>query len=93
MILGMVGGGAGKCGTPQFPRMKICVNPECLAVDSQAPYEFSDRSAFIKSFTGDLLSVSVDPPAVYGMIQFDEGGVSWRISPIASWETCMSGSR
>jgi 3-hydroxy-3-methylglutaryl CoA synthase/NAD(P)-dependent dehydrogenase (short-subunit alcohol dehydrogenase family)/putative sterol carrier protein len=74
MLLGMVGGRCRECGTPQFPRMKICVNPECLAVDSQEPYEFSDRSAFIKSFTGDLLSVSVDPPAVYGMIQFEEGG-------------------
>jgi 3-hydroxy-3-methylglutaryl CoA synthase/NAD(P)-dependent dehydrogenase (short-subunit alcohol dehydrogenase family)/putative sterol carrier protein len=74
MLLGMVGGQCRQCGTPQFPRMKICVNPECRAVDSQDPYEFSDRKAFIKSFTGDLLAVSVDPPAVYGMIQFEEGG-------------------
>jgi NAD(P)-dependent dehydrogenase (short-subunit alcohol dehydrogenase family)/putative sterol carrier protein len=30
--------------------------------------------AFVNSFTGDLLSVSIDPPAVYGMIQFEGGG-------------------
>ena len=74
MILGMVGGKCRKCGTAQFPRMGICVNPDCKAVDSQDEYEFADRSAFVKSFTGDLLSVSVDPPAVYGMIQFEGGG-------------------
>jgi NAD(P)-dependent dehydrogenase (short-subunit alcohol dehydrogenase family)/putative sterol carrier protein len=31
-------------------------------------------AAFVNSFTGDLLSVSIDPPAVYGMIQFEGGG-------------------
>jgi NAD(P)-dependent dehydrogenase (short-subunit alcohol dehydrogenase family)/uncharacterized OB-fold protein/putative sterol carrier protein len=74
MITGLVGGKCRECGTPQFPRMDICVNPECNAVNSQDDYEFADRPAFIKSFTGDLLAVSIDPPAVYGMIQFEEGG-------------------
>ncbi|HMK65787.1 MAG TPA: SDR family NAD(P)-dependent oxidoreductase, partial [Thermodesulfobacteriota bacterium] len=31
-------------------------------------------AAHVKTFTGDLLTVSVDPPAVYGMVEFDEGG-------------------
>ncbi|NOZ02847.1 MAG: SDR family NAD(P)-dependent oxidoreductase [Deltaproteobacteria bacterium] len=74
MILGLVGGKCRECGTPQFPKMDICVNPSCGAVDSQDDYEFSDVPATIKSFTGDLLSVSVDPPNVYGMVQFDGGG-------------------
>jgi 3-hydroxy-3-methylglutaryl CoA synthase/NAD(P)-dependent dehydrogenase (short-subunit alcohol dehydrogenase family)/putative sterol carrier protein len=74
MLLGLVGGRCRACGTAQFPKMRMCVNPECRAVDTQDDYEFSDRQAFIKSFTGDLLSVSVDPPAVYGMIQFEGGG-------------------
>jgi 3-hydroxy-3-methylglutaryl CoA synthase/NAD(P)-dependent dehydrogenase (short-subunit alcohol dehydrogenase family)/putative sterol carrier protein len=74
MLTGLVGGQCRECGTAQFPKMRICVNPQCRAVDSQEDYEFSDRQAFIKSFTGDLLSVSVDPPAVYGMIQFEGGG-------------------
>jgi 3-hydroxy-3-methylglutaryl CoA synthase/NAD(P)-dependent dehydrogenase (short-subunit alcohol dehydrogenase family)/putative sterol carrier protein len=74
MILGLVGGKCQKCDTPQFPKADICVNPECGAFHSQEDYEFADIPARVKTFTGDLLSVSVDPPAVYGMVQFDGGG-------------------
>ena len=74
MILGLVGGKCTKCGTPQFPRMEICVNPDCLGAKTQEPYEFADVPAVVKSFTGDLLAVSVDPPAIYGMVQFEGGG-------------------
>ena len=74
MILGLVGGECAECGTPQFPRMNICVNPKCRALNSQVPYEFADVPASVKSFTGDLLAVSVDPPGIYGMVQFEGGG-------------------
>jgi len=74
MILGMVGGKCSKCGTPQFPKMDVCVNPDCKALHTQEDYEFADIPATVKSFTGDLLAVSVDPPAVYGMVQFEGGG-------------------
>ncbi|MCK4961418.1 MAG: OB-fold domain-containing protein, partial [Anaerolineales bacterium] len=74
MILGLVGGKCRECGTPQFPKMDICVNPDCKALKSQDDYEFSEVTASVKSFTGDLLSISVDPPAIYGMIQFEGGG-------------------
>ena len=74
MILGLVGGKCTQCNTPQFPRMDICVNPECGAVNTQEDYEFADVPARIKTFTADMLSVSVDPPAMYGMIQFEGGG-------------------
>ncbi len=74
MILGLVGGQCRECGTPQFPKADICVNPECGAVHSQDDYEFADIPAKVKTFTGDLLSVSVDPPAIYGMVQFEGGG-------------------
>lgn len=74
MILGLVGGKCRECGTPQFPKMDICVNPQCGAMHSQDEYEFADIPAKIKTFTGDMLSVSVDPPAIYGMIQFEGGG-------------------
>jgi 3-hydroxy-3-methylglutaryl CoA synthase/NAD(P)-dependent dehydrogenase (short-subunit alcohol dehydrogenase family)/putative sterol carrier protein len=74
MILGLVGGKCKKCGTPQFPKMDICVNPDCGAWHSQQDYEFADVPARIKTFTGDLLAVSVDPPAIYGMVQFEGGG-------------------
>ena len=54
--------------------MDICVNPKCNHVNTQDDYEFADVPARIKTFTGDLLAVSVDPPAIYGMVQFDGGG-------------------
>ncbi len=74
MLLGMVGGKCRKCGTAQWPKMDICVNPECRALNSQDDYEFAEVPAQVKSFTGDLLAVSVDPPAIYGMVQFEGGG-------------------
>jgi 3-hydroxy-3-methylglutaryl CoA synthase/NAD(P)-dependent dehydrogenase (short-subunit alcohol dehydrogenase family) len=74
MLLGLVGGRCESCGTPQFPKMDICVNPGCGALRSQVDHEFADVPATIKTFTADLLAVSVDPPHCYGMIQFAGGG-------------------
>ena len=74
MITGLVGGKCRDCGTPQYPKMDICVNPACNHLHSQDDHEFADIPARIKTFTGDLLSVSADPPAKYGMIQFEGGG-------------------
>ena len=73
-ILGLVGGVCKVCGTPQFPKMDICVNPDCGAIHSQEDYEFADVPATVKSFTGDMLAYSIDPPAIYGMVQFEGGG-------------------
>jgi 3-hydroxy-3-methylglutaryl CoA synthase len=74
LILGFVGGKCKKCGTPQIPAQRVCVKPGCGAVDSQEDYEFADQPAKILTFTGDMLAVSVTPPAFYGMAQFDNGG-------------------
>ncbi|MDO9262855.1 MAG: SDR family NAD(P)-dependent oxidoreductase [Desulfosalsimonadaceae bacterium] len=74
MLLGLVGGKCRECGTAQFPKTEVCVNPECVAHRSQDEYEFADIPAKIKTFTGDLLAVSVDPPHKYGMVQFEGGG-------------------
>jgi NAD(P)-dependent dehydrogenase (short-subunit alcohol dehydrogenase family)/uncharacterized OB-fold protein/putative sterol carrier protein len=74
MILALVGGKCRECGTPQFPKSDICVNSGCGAFYSQDDYEFADVPAKVKTFTGDMLAVSVDPPAIYGMVQFEGGG-------------------
>jgi 3-hydroxy-3-methylglutaryl CoA synthase len=74
MILGLMGGSCAKCGTRQFPRSRICVNPDCLAVDSQATYEFSDVPAKILTWSADYLVFSMDPPHHYGTIAFEGGG-------------------
>jgi NAD(P)-dependent dehydrogenase (short-subunit alcohol dehydrogenase family)/uncharacterized OB-fold protein/putative sterol carrier protein len=74
MLTGLVGGVCRDCGTPQYPKMDICVNPACEHLHTQDDYEFAERTAKVMTFTGDLLAVSVDPPAIYGMIQFEGGG-------------------
>jgi len=74
MLLGLVGVRCKKCGTPQFPVYPTCVNPKCWSVNDFEDYEFSDKEAKILMFTGDMLSPSVDPPAVYGLIAFEGGG-------------------
>src|SRR4030095_7553017 len=74
MIYGLVGGKCKVCGTVQFPRSQVCVNPNCHAVDSQEPYRMAGLEANVMSFTADSLTYSPDPPASYGMITFPEGG-------------------
>ncbi|RJP42971.1 MAG: SDR family NAD(P)-dependent oxidoreductase [Desulfobacteraceae bacterium] len=74
MLLGLVGGKCRECGTAQFPKTQVCVNPACTAKHSQDDYEFADVPAKVKTFTGDLLAVSLEPPHKYGMIQFEGGG-------------------
>jgi len=74
LILGFVGGKCRECGTPQIPAKRICVKPDCGAVDTLEEYEFADKSAKIVTFTADNLAASLDPPALYGMIQFEGGG-------------------
>ncbi|MTH95914.1 hydroxymethylglutaryl-CoA synthase family protein [Roseibium sp. RKSG952] len=70
----MVGGCCRECGTLQFPKSNICVNPNCGAVGTQDDHAFADKTARLNSFTADRLTYSPDPPAYYGMIQFEEGG-------------------
>jgi uncharacterized OB-fold protein len=73
-ILGFVGGKCKVCGTAQIPAKRICVKPDCGAVDSLEEYEFADKPAKVVTFTADNLAASLDPPAIYGMIQFEGGG-------------------
>jgi hydroxymethylglutaryl-CoA synthase len=73
-VTGMIGGKCTVCGTIQFPATRICANPNCSAVDSQEPHPFAGKTGRVNSFTADRLTYSPDPPACYGMIQFEEGG-------------------
>ncbi len=68
------GGRCSTCGTLQFPRSAICVNPNCNALGTQEPYSFAETTGRINSYTADRLTYTPDPPACYGMIQFEEGG-------------------
>jgi len=74
MLFGLVGGKCEKCGTAQFPRTRICVNPNCRAVDEQKPFSFAELKGKILSWSADYLTYSQDPPSHYGMVTFEEGG-------------------
>ena len=74
MIMSAVGGRCSECGTVQFPKSGVCVNPNCGAVNTQEDHRFVGARAQLNSYTADRLTYSPDPPAYYGMVQFDEGG-------------------
>lgn len=74
MLTGLVGGKCTQCGTLQFPRADICVNPQCKAIDSQEPHAFRDEPANILTWSADYLTYTADPPSHYGMITFTNGG-------------------
>lgn len=73
-VLGLMGSMCKKCKTPQFPPQRICVNPECRAIDEMEDYSFSDKKGRVFNFTGDMLAFSYDPPQIYGTIEFEGGG-------------------
>ncbi|MBN1945721.1 MAG: hydroxymethylglutaryl-CoA synthase family protein [Bradymonadales bacterium] len=74
MILGLMGARCTACQTPQFPPQPYCVNPECGAFDQMEEYHFSERLGRVVMYTGDRLAVTTDPPAIYGLVQFEGGG-------------------
>jgi len=74
MLMGLVGGKCRVCGTAQYPRARICVNPNCKAVDSQDPYSFAEAAGTVLSWSADFLTYSLSPPNHYGMITFADGG-------------------
>ena len=73
-IYGFVGGKCTTCKTPQFPKSRRCVNPECSALDTQIDYRFSSIDGKIKSFTEDWLAFTRNPPLMYGNVDFEGGG-------------------
>jgi 3-hydroxy-3-methylglutaryl CoA synthase len=73
-VLGLWGSKCRKCGTAQYPQQRICVNPDCGACDEMEEYPFADKSGRVASFTADMLASSVNPPAIYGHIEFEGRG-------------------
>jgi len=74
MLTGFVGGRCERCGTVQFPKSHYCVNPNCGAFDSQADHPMADTPGTVRTWTADSLTFSIDPPAYFGMVQFEGGG-------------------
>jgi hydroxymethylglutaryl-CoA synthase len=73
-ISGFVGGRCRACETVQFPKSRVCVNPECRQTDMQESYPLSASTGRVKSFTEDWQAYSARPPYVYGNIEFAAGG-------------------
>jgi hydroxymethylglutaryl-CoA synthase len=73
-MLALQGSRCKGCGEPQFPPQRICVNPKCGAVDDSEPVVLSDKGGKVFSFTSDMLAATINPPAIYGTIDFNGGG-------------------
>ena len=74
MILGMQGSKCKKCGTQQFPPQRICVNPDCGAIDEMETLYLSGNGGKIFSYTSDMLAATINPPAMYGTVDINGGG-------------------
>jgi hydroxymethylglutaryl-CoA synthase len=74
MVLGLWGSKCKKCGTLQLPPQAVCVNKDCGAIGEMEDHRFADKIGNVASFTGDMLAASVNPPAIYGQVEFAGGG-------------------
>ena len=74
VILALCGARCKKCGTPQYPYQRVCVNPRCGAIDDMEYYRFSDKKGRLFSYTADSLAFSASPPEMYGVVEFEGGG-------------------
>jgi len=73
-ILALYGSKCLRCGTPQYPVQRVCVKPDCGAVDEMEDYRFSDKKGRILTYTADNLAFTPSPPAIYGIVDFEGGG-------------------
>ena len=87
MVTGFKGGRCEQCGTLQFPRAEVCVNPDCRAFETQTPVSLSGLTGRVKSFTEDWLAHSPNPPLIYGNIEL-KGGVNIQME----FTDCVPGS-
>ena len=70
---GFQAGKCPKCGTVQFPRAGVCINPDCEHIGEQSLVSLLDVPGKIVSFTSDWLSFKGAPPFCFGLVQFDNG--------------------
>lgn len=74
LLTSFLGGKCRSCGTVQIPRDKYCVNPDCNELESQEDYSFSDKNGKVATWTADKLTFDWNPPAYFGMVEFEGGG-------------------
>ncbi|MBS8232588.1 MULTISPECIES: 3-oxoacyl-[acyl-carrier-protein] synthase III C-terminal domain-containing protein [Marinobacter] len=74
LLTGFIGGKCRSCGTVQIPKEKYCVNPECGALDSQDDHPMSAVKGRVMTWTADRLTFDWNPPAYFGLVEFEGGG-------------------
>jgi uncharacterized OB-fold protein len=74
MVTSFSGGRCAACGTVQFPKSVYCVNPECGAADTQEDHCMADATGKVRTWTADRLTFDMNPPAYFGLVEFDGGG-------------------
>lgn len=73
-LAAFIGGRCSACGAVQFPKSRVCVNPECRLADTQAEHRLAETSGRLRSFTEDWQAYTPHPPCVYGNIGLEAGG-------------------
>ena len=73
-ILALYGSQCKRCGTAVYPAQKVCINPECGAINEMKDYRFADKGGTVFGFTQDYTAPVLDPPLIYGMVDFEGGG-------------------
>lgn len=63
-----------KCGTPQIPPSRVCVNPKCGVIDEIESYGFAERLGNVVSFSTNSLTGSLQRKAIVGYVDFEGGG-------------------
>jgi len=61
-----------ECGTIVFPPQRICVH--CGSVDHYELYSLRDKTAVVRTFTADGLSISMDSPNIIVDVECEGGG-------------------
>lgn len=74
LLTGFIGGRCRSCDTVQIPKEKYCVNPECGALDSQDDHPMSSVKGRVMTWTADRLTFDWNPPAYFGLVEFEGGG-------------------
>ena len=69
-----IGGRCAACGTVQFPKARVCVNPDCRRADTQVDHRLAGTTGRVKSFTEDWQAYSPRPPYIYGNVDLESGG-------------------
>ncbi|HEX8758217.1 MAG TPA: OB-fold domain-containing protein [Steroidobacteraceae bacterium] len=73
-LTAFVGGRCAACGTVQFPKSRVCVNPECRRTDTQTGERLAQTLGRVRSFTEDWQAYTPHPPYIYGNIGLEAGG-------------------